>query len=118
MRHRLGIIGVVGFNFICIISSQKYKCTIQFFNFESSWVSTFRKKLYAKTFEENNPIADAVTTQCPHLAKQLNNPYEGRLGGDEILKINGADCTKMCRSEATNYVKKLSGDLLTLVIRQ
>jgi C-terminal processing protease CtpA/Prc len=38
--------------------------------------------------------------------------------GDEILKINGADCTKMGRSEATNYVKKLSGDLLTLVIRQ
>ena len=38
--------------------------------------------------------------------------------GDEILKINGADCIKMCRSEATNYIKKLNGDYLTLVIRQ
>ena len=51
----------------------------------------------------------------------LDNAAENKnilRAGDEILKINDVDCTKMCRSEATNYIKKLNGDYLTLIIRQ
>ena len=39
-----------------------------------------------------------MTAQCPHLAKELNNPYERRLGGDEILKIL---CEGQCEQQKT-----------------
>ena len=89
VKSLIQIIDHLPFNPISSLSS---------FNFESSWVYTCREKLYATTFEENNPIADAVTTQCPHLAKQLHNPYERRLGGDEILKIL---CEGQCEQQKT-----------------
>ena len=39
-----------------------------------------------------------MTTQCPHLAKELHNPHERRLGGDEILKIL---CEGQCEQQKT-----------------
>jgi len=66
----------------------------------------------------NSPLGDKpLTVRNVSKNNSAENKNELR-AGDEILKINGADCTKMCRSEATNYIKKLNGDYLTLVIRQ
>ncbi len=38
--------------------------------------------------------------------------------GDEILSVNSADCTRMSRIEAWNFMKKLSDGTATLVVRQ
>ncbi len=38
--------------------------------------------------------------------------------GDEILAVNSADCTRMSRIEAWNFMKKLSDGTASLIVRQ
>ncbi len=38
--------------------------------------------------------------------------------GDEILSVNNADCTRMSRIEAWNFMKKLSDGTASLIVRQ
>lgn len=38
--------------------------------------------------------------------------------GDEILSVNNADCTRMSRIEAWNFMKKLSEGTASIIVRQ
>ena len=63
----------------------------------------FSEKLYATSFGDENPIADAVIQQCPHLSEEISKPdgYGKRLSGNEILNIL---CEGQCE-EQKNYGK-------------
>ena len=63
----------------------------------------FSEKLYATSFGDENPIADAVIKQCPHLSEEITKTegYEKRLSGNEILNIL---CEGQCE-EQKNYGK-------------
>ena len=63
----------------------------------------FSEKLYATNFGDENPIADAVIKQCPHLSQEISKPdgYGNRLSGNEILNIL---CEGQCE-EQKNYGK-------------
>ena len=63
----------------------------------------FSEKLYATSFGDENPIADAVIKQCPHLSEEISNTegVEKRLSGNEILNIL---CEGQCE-EQKNYGK-------------
>ena len=63
----------------------------------------FSEKLYATSFGDENPIADAVIKQCPHLSEEISKTegVEKRLSGNEILNIL---CEGQCE-EQKNYGK-------------
>ena len=66
-------------------------------------MTIFSEKLYATSFGDENPIADAVIQQCPHLSEEISKPdgYGNRLSGNEILNIL---CEGQCE-EQKNYGK-------------
>ena len=66
-------------------------------------MTIFSEKLYATSFGDENPIADAVIQQCPHLSEEISKPdgYGKRLSGNEILSIL---CEGQC-AEQKNYGK-------------
>ena len=63
----------------------------------------FSEKLYATSFGDENPIADAVIKQCPHLSEEISKTegVEKRLSGNEIFNIL---CEGQCE-EQKNYGK-------------
>merc|ERR1740129_208025 len=38
--------------------------------------------------------------------------------GDAIMSVNSADCTRMTRLEAWNYMKKLNDGMASVIVRQ
>ena len=69
-------------------------------------MTIFSEKLYATNFGDENPIADAVIKQCPHLSEEISKPDGSgkRLSGNEILNIL---CEGQCE-EQKNDGKKIT----------